>query len=342
MRRLKSLGAGAACSVLAGAAVVAPLAGAVAAETARPAVIEEIIVTSRRTAESLQDVPVSVTAFRQADVERIAPRTLRDFDGLAPNLFIGMNTAGPGAGAIYIRGLGYGDIEKTQSSAVGIIVDGLFQPSSTGQLIDTFDVEQLEINRGPQGVLFGKNTTGGTIVVNRVKPELGRFGVNASAQLGRFDEQTYKARVNLPLGETVALKLGGTKRDADGYFRNITRGGSAGDVDYGAITASVLWAPTDNLTAQLTYDRIRDRGDIPPQDPRYNGKNPFINEADYAEFQRYDVNSYGLQLEWATDFGTLTAITGWVRSTDVVGQDFDGSTRAAPTVPLAQLHTLRD
>ena len=151
-------------------------------------VIEEVIVITRRVQESQQEIPVAVTAFTQENIAQIAPRTLRDFDGLMPNVRIGMNTAGPSAGAVFIRGLGYADIEKTQSPAVGVIIDGVYQGTSTGQLIDTFDIAQLEVNRGPQGVLQGKNTTGGSIVVTRVAPEFNEFGWKASAQLGDYDE----------------------------------------------------------------------------------------------------------------------------------------------------------
>jgi len=324
-----------------GSFAMAPLAAAVAAERDSSGVIEEIIVTSRRTEESLQDVPVSVTAFTEDDIARVAPRSLRDFDGLMPNVFIGMNTAGPAAGSIFIRGLGYADIEKTQASAVGVIVDGLFQPSSTGQLIDTFDIEQVEVNRGPQGVLFGKNTTGGTIVATRVKPNTDRFGFNGSFLTGRFGEAIYKARVNVPVSDTFAVKVGATQKNSDGYYENLTTGKDAGKVDYDSYTVSALWTPTDAITAQLTYDRIDDSSDIPPQDPRYNGPDPFENEADFNEFTSYEVDSFGLQVEVATDVGTLTSITGVVTTNDTVGQDFDGSTKFSTAVPLVQLHTLR-
>ena len=341
MRKLTPLGVVAAWSALAGSFVMTPIAAAVAAERDSSGVIEEIIVTSRRTEESLQDVPVSVTAFTEADIARVAPRSLRDFDGLMPNVFIGMNTAGPSAGSIFIRGQGYADIEKTQSSAVGVIVDGLFQPSSTGQLIDTFDIEQVEVNRGPQGVLYGKNTTGGTIVATRVKPNTDRFGFNGSFLTGRYGEAIYKARVNVPVTDTFALKVGGTQKNSDGYYENLTTGKDAGKVDYDSYTVSALWTPTDSITAQLTYDRIDDSSDIPPQDPRYNGPDPFENEADFNEFTSYEVDSFGLQVEVATDMGTLTSITGVVTTNDTVGQDFDGSTKQSTAVPLVQLHTLR-
>ena len=134
-----------------------------AAERDGSGVIEEIVVTSRRRAESVQDVPLSVTAFGEEKIDQIKPKTLRDFDGLAPNLYVGMNTAGPGASALYIRGVGYAGIEKAQTPQVGVIVDGVQMGSSTGQLIDAFDIESIEVNRGPQGVLYGKNTTGGKL-----------------------------------------------------------------------------------------------------------------------------------------------------------------------------------
>ncbi|NJN52759.1 MAG: TonB-dependent receptor plug domain-containing protein [Gammaproteobacteria bacterium] len=186
----------------------------------RSGVVEEIVVTTRRQEESVQDVPVSVTVFGEEQIEQIKPTTLRDFDGLAPNVYIGMNTAGPGASALFIRGVGYADIEKTQSPQVGVIVDGIQMGSSTGQLVDTFDVASIEINRGPQGVLFGKNTIGGNIIVNRTKPEFNEFGIKVSAESGNYSSQTYKARVNLPIVDDVmALKIGATQRERDGVLQ---------------------------------------------------------------------------------------------------------------------------
>ena len=148
MRIFTAFGGTSLCALIVGVAGVAyPSSQVLAAASDTSGVIEEIIVTSRRRAESAQDIPLSVTAFREADIERIAPQTIRDLDGLMPNVFIGMNTAGPSAGAIFIRGIGYADIEKTQSPAVGVAIDGVYQGSSTGQLIDSFDIAQLEVNR---------------------------------------------------------------------------------------------------------------------------------------------------------------------------------------------------
>jgi iron complex outermembrane recepter protein len=314
-----------------------------AAERDTSGVIEEIIVTSQRRAESIQDVPISVTAFNQQDIERISPRTLRDLDAMAPNVRIGMVTAAPGQGAIFIRGLGYADAENNQPPSVGLIIDGIFQGTNTGQLIDTFDIEQIEINRGPQGVLYGKNTTGGTIVVKRTQPRFNEFGFDLAGQVGTKNERIAKAKVNIPLiDDTLALKLGAIHKERDGFFRNITLGGDAGADEYDAVTFALKWQPNEWFDGVFTYDRIKQRGDIPPQDPRWNGDDPFVNEADYDEFQKLDVDMFGLTMNFDLGFATLESITGYIDSTDVTGQDFDGSTLNSLATPIAQLHTHRD
>ena len=323
-----------------GASTVAPLT--LAEESSRS--MEEVVVTSRRKDESVQDVPLSVTAFGEEAIEQIKPNTLRDFDGLVPNVYIGMNTAGPGASALYIRGVGYADIEKTQSPQVGVIVDGIQMGSSTGQLIDVFDVESIEINRGPQGVLFGKNTIGGNIVVNRVKPQFNDFGVKASAEMGNYNGKTMKARVNIPLiNDTLAFKFGAISRERDGFYDNVNLNRTAGDIDFSSQTAALAWAPSDSVEINLTYDHIGDRSQTMPQDPRFDGDNRFVNRADKIEPTSYEVDQIGLKIDWdISDTMTLHYVGGSANGRDVVNQDFDGGDINGAAIPFAQLHTLRD
>ena len=323
-----------------GASTVAPLT--LAEESSRS--MEEVVVTSRRKDESVQDVPLSVTAFGEEAIEQIKPNTLRDFDGLVPNVYIGMNTAGPGASALYIRGVGYADIEKTQSPQVGVIVDGIQMGSSTGQLIDVFDVESIEINRGPQGVLFGKNTIGGNIVVNRVKPQFNDFGIKASAEMGNYNGKTMKARVNIPLiDDTLAFKFGAISRERDGFYDNVNLNRTAGDIDFSSQTAALAWAPSDSVEVNLTYDHIGDRSQTMPQDPRFDGDNRFVNRADKVEPTSYEVDQIGLKIDWdISDTMTLHYVGGSANGRDVVNQDFDGGDINGAAIPFAQLHTLRD
>jgi iron complex outermembrane receptor protein len=301
--------------------------------------VEEIMVTSRRISENLQEVPVAVTAFNETALERMQVTTIRDLDTMVPNLFIGMNTAGPSAGAIFMRGQGYGGIEKTQTSPVGVAIDGVFMGSTTGMLLDTFDVQQIEVNRGPQGVLFGKNTSAGTIQLRRTDPT-GVLGTKVSVKVGDYGNKVYRAIQNLP-GDTVKVKLGLTSKKMDGYWTNTFKGEDTGAIDYEAKLLQVLWEPSDTFSAHLRYDSIRDNSDIPPQDPRSDGPDPFENRADTDEFVQYMVDNTSLTLEWDTSYGSLTYIVANSNSYDRVKQDFDGMSFTDASIGFAQLHTDR-
>ena len=336
-----------ACAFVAGATAVAFVADANAAEPQQTSagVIEEIVVTSRREEEQIQDVPVAVSAFTQQDITRLAPYTLADMDGLMPNVSIQQQTAGPSMGAIYIRGIGSADVEKTTPPQVGIVVDGIFMATNTGQLIDMFDVDQMEVNRGPQGVLYGKNTTGGTIVVRRSQPQFNEFSAKASVEGGTYNEQLYKGKVNIPLiDDTLALKLAGASSERDGIYRNQTRQTDDGNVDYKTYSAALKWQPVDEISATVWYDNIDDTGNWGiPNDPYVDGKTPHKTQANLKQPIKYNVDQWGLNLQWELGDGmTLESITGSVNSRDIVQQDFDNSTLATVAVPLPQLHTLRN
>ena len=320
-----------------------PLAPQIAIGEETTSIIEEVIVTSRRKNESVQDVPLSVTVFGEEKIAQLKPATLRDFDGLAPNVYIGMNAAGPGNSTIYIRGVGYPGSEKTQSPQVAVIVDDVQMGSSTGALIDVFDIESMEINRGPQGVLFGRNTIGGNIVVNRVKPKFNEFGLDASVIAGNYDSRTIKARVNIPLiDNTLALKVGAISRKADGFYDNLTLGGEQGDIDFESQTLALRWTPTDSIDAILTYDRIDDNTEITPQDALYDGDSRFVTLADKETPTSYEVDQLSLRVTWdINDNLTLTSITADNSGTDDTESDFDGSFIGSPNSPIVQLHPRR-
>ena len=336
-----------ACAFVAGGASLVFVADATAAEPQQTSagVIEEIVVTSRREQEQIQDVPVAVSAFTQQDITRLAPYTLADMDGLMPNVSIQQQTAGPSMGAIFIRGIGSADVEKTTPPQVGIVVDGIFMATNTGQLIDMFDVDQMEVNRGPQGVLYGKNTTGGTIVVRRSQPQLNEFTAKASVEGGTYNEELYKGRVNIPLiDDRLALKLAGASASRDGIYRNQTRQTDDGNVDYKTYSASLKWVPLDEITATLWYDNIDDTGNWGiPNDPYVDGETPHKTQANLKQPIKYNVDQWGLNIQWDLGDGmTLESITGSVNSRDIVQQDFDNATLATVAVPLPQLHTLRN
>jgi len=341
----------------------APAAAPEAKPAAKPAAapgVEEIIVTSRFREESIQDVPLAVSAFNEEAIKALSPSTLQDFDGLTPNVFIGMNAAGPGASAIYIRGIGYADIEKTQTPNVGVVIDGVFVPSSTGQLIDTFDIESIEVNRGPQAILWGRNTSGGTIVVRRGQPDLTKYDAKLYTSYGDYtggegDGGAFKVQgvANIPLVEDkLALRLGYTNKNEQGYWKNTLDGKSRGAVDYNAINAKLLFQPTEELSVLLNWDWIRDRSDILPQDARWDGNDPWLNKSDRVprESAPYDVSVLSMEINYELPFNAkFTSISAYWDSHDLVYQDFDAGfsdplnpTTNDPQGVFARLHTRRE
>lgn len=314
------------------------------AEEVNQGTIEEIVVTSRRREESVQDVPLSVTAFGDEQIDRLKPTTMRDFEGMVPNMYMTNSAAGPNVAGIFIRGIGGATLEKTESPQVGVIVDGLQFGSTTGALIDAFDMESVEMNRGPQGVLFGRNTLGGNVVVNRTRPQFNEFGARVQLDAGNYSSTGVKARVNIPLvDDKLALKIGVVERERDGYYDNNNLGGTAADIDYSHQIVSLRFAPTDNIDAILTYDRIRDDSDTNAQDPRFDGDSPHETQADKDQPTVYDVDQVGLRINWdINDTWSLYSITGWHDGADKVNQDFDSGSIQGGASPFAQLHTLRD
>ena len=132
--------------------------------------VEEIIVTARKRSESIQDVPVAVSALSIEQVERGNIQRVQDLEKLVPNVEISDMAFAGGAMSAGIRGLTFDDLEKTFETTVGVVIDGVFAASNSGVDLDLFDLESVEILRGPQGTVFGKNTVGGVINVIRSRP----------------------------------------------------------------------------------------------------------------------------------------------------------------------------
>ena len=148
-----------------------------------------IVVTGRlRGNESVQDVPLAVTVVSPEQLGAQGALNIEDVETLAPNVVIDPVGAGPGGGAISIRGVSFQDIEKSFEPTVGVVIDGVFIGTNTGQLTNAFDFEQVEVLRGPQGTLFGRNTIGGVINIRRSRPTK-EFGARAEVTLGNFGRE---------------------------------------------------------------------------------------------------------------------------------------------------------
>lgn len=225
----------------------------------------EIVVTARKREENVQTIPLSVSAFSGDAIEA---RGIDRIDGLAaftPNLTLQNNPSFGGAGssaAIYIRGIGQKEFLPTTEPGVGVYVDGVYVARSVGALLDLVDVERVEILRGPQGTLFGRNTIGGAISIATNKPN-DTAGGKFSVTTGRYSRVDVKGMANIPLGETLFSKVSFASFNRDGYVRHLVDGRQLGDV--GTLTGrlDLRWLASDNFEVNLSVDGTRDRNNGP-------------------------------------------------------------------------------
>ncbi len=225
--------------------------------------LEEIVVMARKREEVLQDVPLSVTAFDGAFVERQVLNTLADVGRHLPNVTLEKGQFTAGHLIASIRGTNFQEVEKTFESSVGVSIDGMFLGTATGASVELLDIDTIEVLRGPQGTLYGRNTIGGTINVRRTRPT-GELGYRLNARVGEHDRRHLGVLVNLPRYAGFATKLYGYLRQADLAARLEGHGSEDGQ-DYRAFGGSVLWDPSSTFSAQLTVDVIDDRSNYERQ-----------------------------------------------------------------------------
>ena len=179
----------------------------------------DILVTARRLAERLQDTPVAVTAFTAEMLETRQILQTQDLERVTPSLQFkpaGQLSGNSASSVVFIRGVGQVDPTAAVDPGVGIYLDEVYLGRAVGGAIDFGDIEGVEVLRGPQGTLFGRNTIGGAILVRTRQPELGVFGGKARFRVGTDNLYEGFAALNIPLGSTVAARISGGFRKRDG------------------------------------------------------------------------------------------------------------------------------
>ena len=226
-------------------------------ESANTIGVEEIIVSARKRSESIQDVPVAVTALSVEQVERGNIQRVQDLEKLSPNVEMYDMAFGGGGMSAAIRGLSFDDLEKTFEPTVGTVIDGVFAASNSGTDLDLFDLESVEILRGPQGTLYGRNTIGGVISINRTKPTRD-FGVKFKTDLEEDNTSDVKLIVNTPLGDNGGLKVSLRRLQSDNFAFNVTRNEREKMRDLTAASVVVDFDPSENLNVNFTFDNYND------------------------------------------------------------------------------------
>lgn len=216
-----------------------------------------IIVTARRRAESLQDTPVAISAF---DAETLQERQINrasDLEQITPSLQFkpaGQLSGNSSASVVFIRGVGQLDPTAAVDPGVGIYIDEVYVGRAVGGAIDFGDIAGVEVLRGPQGTLFGRNTIGGAILVRTKEPEIGHFGGEARLRTGTDNLFEGFGVLNLPLGDTAAARVSGGFRKRDGYVIREFDGLDLGNDNGFTLNGAVLWKPSPDIRVNLRAD----------------------------------------------------------------------------------------
>lgn len=325
--------------------------------------IDQVTVTARKREESAQSVPVPITAL-STQLRESTIRDLRDVNGFAPNVRIDSNPQrGAGAAVITIRGISpVRSDDNSFDAPVGVAIDGVFLQTLGGQVLENFDLERIEVLRGPQGTLFGKNTIGGVVNVIRSRPT-GEWGAKFKYTTGEHDQQEFRAVLNAPLIDgKLAVKGFFTSLNRDGYLKNDFIGISQPQQDYQNYGLTFLFTPNDWFEAILTVEKFEDssqggaflvNGNLAPgvEAPPVGAFEPDLSggllacifgavacrtdpvgtitneiSTDSANPSKFDVEAVTLNMRAeVNDNITLVSITGYRNTTEDFFYDFDGT-----------------
>ncbi len=311
-----------------GAVIAAP---AMAQTTATPAEsrVDEIVVTAQRRSENLQDVPVAVTAFGQKQLEAQQIRDTTDLTRVTPSVNGGLNTGTGSALTFYIRGLGGTDQIASFDLPVATYIDEIYVARQNANAVSLFDVAQVEVLRGPQGTLFGRNTTGGAVSITTRKPSKD-FDFFVEGSYGSFDRKMLRGSVDMPITDKILTKVTAFTVKDDGYGRSLSTGERLNGEDAKGVRAAVRVLPNDKTTWDVSFDYIdQSKTTIGsnPADPDYASRTGLrTTKCDSDIFTTYlrdsvgncaRVRSGGLtsNLQYDLGWATMNFITGY-RGTD--------------------------
>ena len=249
-----------------------------AAESSTGFALEEVVVTARKREENLQATPIAVSAFTERELEVRQIEGTDRLGDITPNLTF--DSAAPSSGSssaaqIFIRGIGQTDFTPVTDPGVGLYIDGVYMARSVGNVMDFLDVERIEILRGPQGTLFGRNTIGGAVAIYSKRPEEGNSG-SIQVQVGDDDMRYLTGKANFEISENLLSNFAVSSRKRDGYVKRIFDGKEMGDDDSLSGRFSLLWTPSDVVEVFMTADatKIRENGS-PGVNGGVNGEKAF-------------------------------------------------------------------
>jgi iron complex outermembrane receptor protein len=321
--------------------------------------LEEVVVTAQKRTESLQDVPVSVSALSSTDMEGLKMRDAGEIAAQIPNLQTA-NPLGDGFPIFSLRGVSMSDFSLNQSSPVASYVDEVYKGNPAIQGVQIYDLERIEVLRGPQGTLYGKNSTGGAVNFITKMPSFEQSGY-LRVGVGDYSRKEAHGAFDTPLVEdALAVRLAGTWIEQDGWYDNKLPGVDDGNaIDEYGLRGSVLWQPSDALQFILRastgkqeavnygiqafnitpdgvggglYGLYNQLGATGAVDSQRAGLDFFEFDSEQDEKRKIDNDAVALTVNWdLTDTLTLTSITSWDDGNILNPEDADGTSNAVLT-----------
>jgi len=314
---------------------------------------DAIVVTARRREELAQDVPIPMTVFSGDTLDREVAVELSDLSSSIPNVQLEELAVFNGAGTFSIRGMSDQTISSHRPPPAAVFLDGVYQARTQGILLNLFDIESIEVLRGPQGALWGTNALAGAISVRSKRPT-GELAAQGQLTLGNYGRTDYSAAVEGPLaGDKLAAKMVYMHQGSDGFYTLVRPGGfteRAGGEDVDIFRSTLVLTPNEDLSATLIGTYIRNRSDSaviygarfdgsfaglfgfpgknPFGDPRFgipgDGSDPFIAESEVPTGDKIDTFSAVLEIEYQMAAGKITYLSAYSNSDEDVFTDDDG------------------
>lgn len=341
--------------------------GVANAQESASATLEEIVVTARKREESMQSTPIAITNISGDEFASRGFDKIDNISQIVPNMTFNStatNSGSSNAAVVFIRGVGQSDFYPQIDPGVGIYLDGVYIARTTGSVLDTVDIEQIEILRGPQGTLFGKNTIGGAISIRSRQPGE-EFAAQLAATFGSYERTDVRVTADLPLSDNFLSRISLSSLNRDGYIESLHDGTEYGNRDALIARWRGVWQASEKLSADFILDYTRSREEssgntliavdpgtfdeegnlvsgvagfvhnafivpatgAPPYDDRWITNDPYKNYGNGNRSQS-DLDLWGasVTLDWdISDLVTMKSITAYRASDSVNDLDNDAS-----------------
>jgi iron complex outermembrane receptor protein len=308
------------------------------------AVLEQITVTAQKVAENAQQVPIAITALNADELDSRQVSGLSDIKYLVPNLYLEENLSNAGTPKIFMRGIGQANSAFSFDSPVGIYVDDVYYAKEIGSLVDFFDIDHIEVLRGPQGTIYGRNSSIGAIRVVTKSAPLEKADALGEVTFGSENQRNARIDLGAPIIEDeLGFRIAFNSKHNDGFQLNTVNGDRSDSDDSDAVRAQLLAKFNDNISLTMRSDYLRDDSRPPVATNFINNSLSSLNyqsELSYSDSSaRSRLETFGSSatLDWKLGDEKLTSISAWRGVNTVNAFDADGTITASFEVPQSDL-----